>query len=707
MRLRIFVLMAVCLGLAGVVRAQVLTWEPAPGPYGGTVAQTLATTAAGHLLAGTSTGILRSTDGGATWRAYTDGFPAGDVRAIVATPDGTLYAGLYGDGVFARLPGAQAWTPTGLRGVLLTTLLYDARGSLFAGTLGGLLRSDDDGASWKVIPFFNKMDGGVQVLAANETYLFAGTKQGVYRSSDGGVTWEAVTLGLREFNVTALATDARGNVFAGTSPASGLANVYRSRNHGGLWTSLALPSPPYEVPAIGIAPDGAVYVGGFRIVFRSTDEGDSWTQDTVAPVTVRGFAFTDAQVVAGTNGRGLVRAALGGRDWQEANAGVPSAVYDVALGAGGVVYAATAGGVFRSSDRGTTWARLAEGLTAHAIQRLAFDAEGRLLAGAGAGLYRLDAATETWAALGPPGNPAIRDLAVGPDSALYAGYYAGVYRLGKGGLWERYPLYGPDEATRDVIALAVDAGGTIFAGSYWDAFRTEKGPTEWSPMSLIPVGTEGVQTFLFAPDGRLYAGTRYSGILYSTDRGATWTQQVRGLTGLEDVRSLAFDHRGRLYAGTYGSGIFRYDPGADLWREASDGLLHRRVTAVAFDARGNAFAATQGGGLYRHRAPGGVGREADADVPERLVLHGNYPNPFNPTTTLRFDLPAPARVGVEVFDLLGRRVVALAPRVMDGGPGHTLVLDAGALPSGVYLYRLTAHAPDGLHRATGRMTVLK
>ncbi|MEM9665470.1 MAG: T9SS type A sorting domain-containing protein [Bacteroidota bacterium] len=98
--------------------------------------------------------------------------------------------------------------------------------------------------------------------------------------------------------------------------------------------------------------------------------------------------------------------------------------------------------------------------------------------------------------------------------------------------------------------------------------------------------------------------------------------------------------------------------------------------------------------------------DVGADLPKAFILHGNYPNPFNPTTTLAFDLRTAAEVQVAVFDVLGREVMALPVQRFAAGP-QQVTLDASALASGLYLSRVTAQAgPETLVR-TGHMTLLK
>ena len=107
--------------------------------------------------------------------------------------------------------------------------------------------------------------------------------------------------------------------------------------------------------------------------------------------------------------------------------------------------------------------------------------------------------------------------------------------------------------------------------------------------------------------------------------------------------------------------------------------------------------------------PSGVTRIGDqTELPERFVLHGNYPNPFNPHTTILVDLPMSATVTVEVFDVLGRTVLRSVP-VRVGGwqpaghPGWTL---RSWLPARI-LYRVRAATAAGIEVRTSQMTILK
>ncbi len=85
---------------------------------------------------------------------------------------------------------------------------------------------------------------------------------------------------------------------------------------------------------------------------------------------------------------------------------------------------------------------------------------------------------------------------------------------------------------------------------------------------------------------------------------------------------------------------------------------------------------------------GTTGVEVAESIPLSYALYDNYPNPFNPQTVVRFDLPQSDNVRLEIFDLLGRRVATLLDERRSAGT-HNVTFDAGSLASGVYLYRLS------------------
>ncbi|MDO9171217.1 MAG: C25 family cysteine peptidase [bacterium] len=152
-------------------------------------------------------------------------------------------------------------------------------------------------------------------------------------------------------------------------------------------------------------------------------------------------------------------------------------------------------------------------------------------------------------------------------------------------------------------------------------------------------------------------------VLYSADGGATWPYML----GLGSLTS-------------------------PLWPNwttvpSSDQAL---VKVVCFDTTLNSGQDAMNG-TFVLSFPTGAD---DGELPSRLVLDQNRPNPFNPATEIRFSVPRRTAVSLKVYDLAGRVVRTLVAGELEGGE-HAAVWrgddDAGArAPSGLYVYRLTA-----------------
>jgi hypothetical protein len=90
------------------------------------------------------------------------------------------------------------------------------------------------------------------------------------------------------------------------------------------------------------------------------------------------------------------------------------------------------------------------------------------------------------------------------------------------------------------------------------------------------------------------------------------------------------------------------------------------------------------------------------EVPSSLTLSPNYPNPFNGSTRIQFGLADAGHVSLRVYDILGREVAVLVDEILPLGT-YTATFDASSLPSGTYVYVLTA----GGQRMSGRMALIK
>jgi ligand-binding sensor domain-containing protein len=146
----------------------------------------LAINASGYIFAGGYRNgggcVLRSTDNGASW---TDtGLPSGDpVDRLVISPAGHIFAGT-ASGVFRSTDNQAQWDPNaGLRTSQVTALAVNASGHVFAGAVGaGVYRSTDDGASWTPINKGLTNDSVVSIAISPAGDIFAETDGGLFQS---------------------------------------------------------------------------------------------------------------------------------------------------------------------------------------------------------------------------------------------------------------------------------------------------------------------------------------------------------------------------------------------------------------------------------------------------------------------------------------------------------------------------------------------
>jgi photosystem II stability/assembly factor-like uncharacterized protein len=173
--------------------------------------------------------VFKSRDGGATWRAsgevQTLKVPAapnevpaktvfGSRVAIDPLDPDTLYAGALG--VLKSTDGGTTWRRTGLRRGDVDALVVDpeAPTTLYAGTDAGLFKSTDAGASWQAL-LADVRVGALAIHPEQRQTMYAGTDRGVFWTADGGQSWRRFTrLPVREFGPLAI-DPAAGIVYAG------------------------------------------------------------------------------------------------------------------------------------------------------------------------------------------------------------------------------------------------------------------------------------------------------------------------------------------------------------------------------------------------------------------------------------------------------------------------------------------------------------
>jgi len=212
-------------------------------------------------------------------------------------------------------------------------------------------------------------------------------------------------------------------------------------------------------------------------------------------------------------------------------------------------------------------------------------------------------------------------------------------------------------------------------------------------------------------------------IYHSDDGGAFWTAVGGNLEPVSgngpSVRTAAItttdDGQTNYFVGTstglYATGQLN---GANTqWELQAQGTVQNSVVEfLAYRPSDKTLVVgTHGRGMFIGQTNVGVSNEDEfvAETPERFNLSQNFPNPFNPSTTINFTLARSSEVNLTVYDLNGRKVAELLNGNNFTQGSHDLSFDASNLASGVYIYRLKAISANGSESftQTRKMTLIK
>lgn len=222
----------------------------------------------GTVFAGANGTVLRSDDGGRSWGAIALGAPAPLVTALAASPafarDGVALAATLADGVLRTEDGGRSWHPWNFGLIDQRALcLALARGfaddeTAYVGTASGLFRSTNGGRAWRELAL---PSGGAPVLSvtcAGEQLLVGTESAGAFASDDGGHSWRELGAGLRDGAVNLLVAPTPA------TPAHLLAildeTLLVSRDGGGAWAAVTAPVTAALAPE-GLAAGAPILVG--------------------------------------------------------------------------------------------------------------------------------------------------------------------------------------------------------------------------------------------------------------------------------------------------------------------------------------------------------------------------------------------------------------------------------------------------------------
>jgi ligand-binding sensor domain-containing protein len=265
-----------------------------------------------------------------------------------------------------------------------------------------------------------------------------------------------------------------------------------------------------------------------------------------------------------------------------------------------------------------------------------------------------------------------------------------------GSNWTVYDTSNSGLPWNEVECLTIDQSNNKWIGT-WRGGMAKYDGSNWTVYDTSNSGLPHNRVTCIAIDqsNDRWVGT-YDGM--AKFDGSNWTVYDTSNSGLPHnrVTCIAIDQSNNKWIGTYG-GMAMFD-GSNwiVYNESNSGLPHNRITCISIDEGNNkwigSWASNSGLAVFNE---GGIVSIEDNKTTSKIIIPNNYmliqnfPNPFNPTTKIKYELPITNYVDLSIYNLLGQKVATLISQKQEAGP-HYIEWDASRFASGVYYYRIEA-----------------
>lgn len=597
---------------------------------------------------------------------------------------------------------------------------------LVAGYHNVIWHSTDKGDTWTCAnPYdisygFDRMTG-LKAFDANNWLGFSSGSE-ILKTTDAGTTWDTLTIGsAQSYKAKAFSSMTNGIIWAasGQEFSTTDGSTFVPLNE---WPSLSL-------YGIAFPAEDKIFItstnGGE--VIMSDDNGMTFSYPSNVPTGFKSsiykteFISENVGLIGG--GSGYIGKTLdGGATFTT----IPTPMAEESnkhinmmhLAPNGDVFAGGSSGlVMKSTDNGDTWEMVSTGATQTVYDMCVFS-NGMAMLGQGSGQFSVSASTalDSFVMVADYGAQSFRSIDEREGVVLVAGS-GGVYKTTTDALDTLDHVFSEPDGKNmycisfinDTIVYTAGDLGLVYrsddAGETWEQVPTDANKTiqglRYDGHKLWAVGQEGV--IMSLKIGHQVTANVDMGIMV---RRGEFNPATSGL----DIIGSFDGWTGTPMTDTDGDTVYTaslgwHIPGTKIEFKCRRNGAWDNTEEFPSGGANRTYLVTDTGDqtiptfLYGDITEVPVGVEG---LPTVYALAQNYPNPFNPSTTIKFQIPNTEMVTMNIFDLKGHKVAELFNTQMDAG-FYNVTFDASALPSGMYIYRLTA----GEFKDIKKMTLLK
>ncbi|MGE5398771.1 MAG: T9SS type A sorting domain-containing protein, partial [Ignavibacteriales bacterium] len=597
-------------------------------------------------------------------------------------------------------------------------------GRMIASSDWGVFFSDNAGKSWRGLSFGQNGSTRLTVqdyLTLSENEVLLATSQGIYVTGNDGKYFSL--LSMKDTIVQTIKTDSSGNLWASTQYG-----VYKAKYGSLVWQKTGPEGTGWAKILFGSK--GTVYLATMYYIFKSSDSGLSWgylngifndiTFDNSGNLVITGdnqLFFADDQgikisscpssvsllttyvtnkneYIVGTLGAGAAAYNRMQDTFTDFSSGLNAATIRtiLPLANGSLLTSTDSYCFFLSKDGGATWNRSYD----RRSLLMKTDKNNSVYAASNSGIIRSDDYSVTWNRL---------NLNVEP-------YYITAFDI--------------SDDCRTICAGS--STGEVYVSN--DAGRSFIRRKEENFSFVDAVKIIDNNTILIYRDS----------LLLSRDNGKTFNHIKDSRIGR--IREIAIDKKKYIYLASV-NGVFRskdcenwaqltlkgeswntpsfirLDPYDNLFVISSNGLVQASgdngetwqifvysetflyFWSFGMDQFGNLYCGSQNSGLY-HAKIDFSQVERKPDVVKSLTLANNFPNPFNSSTQIQYEIPKASYVTLKIYSILGQELETLVSGFMDSGR-YQKIWDASKYPSGIYIYKLQS----GDQSQTRKMILLR